>query len=313
MSLGAFSTPVPVALARAAGYAEDDLREHAAGLLQAVGGIPRPGSRVLVKPNLLSADNEGLVCTHPLVVRAVCLVLLDAGCGVTVADSPGFGTASRVARKIGLETALADLDLTVTTLARPTPVTTSFGARVGVSRDALEQDCILNLPRLKAHKQMRISGAVKNLFGTVVGMRKPLLHHLHGDKGVRFESVLLEVADHLPPTTSLLDGIVSMHVTGPICGEPNATEFLAASVSPVALDTAVYSMLGLAAGDVPLWNEALRRHLPGSDAADLTYPLASPNEFDLSMFQAPADLKPQTFNPLRLAHGACRRVLARIG
>lgn len=313
MSLGAYSTPVPVALSRTAEYAEGDLREKVAALLLAIGGLPRPGSRVLVKPNLLSADNGGLVCTHPLVVRAVCLVLLDAGCGVTVADSPGFGTASRVARKIGLEAALADLDLPVTTLGRPTPVTISFGARVGVSRDALEQDCILNLPRLKAHKQMRISGAVKNLFGTVVGMRKPLLHHQHGDKGVRFESVLLEIADHLPPTTSILDGIVSMHGTGPICGEPCATGLLAASISPVALDTAVYSMLGLAAGDVPLWNEARRRHLPGSEATDLNYPLAGPNEFDLARFRAPEELTPQTFNPVRLAHGACRRVLARIG
>ncbi|QJT10064.1 DUF362 domain-containing protein [Oceanidesulfovibrio marinus] len=312
MSLGFLSTPVPVALMHADGYRDVFLHETAAGMLEAIDGIPRSGARVLVKPNLLSAGNDGLVCTHPLVVRAVCLVLLEAGCKVTVGDSPGFGTASRVSRKIGLEKALADLGLSVITLGRPTPMHTSFGARIGVSRDALEQDCILNLPRLKAHKQMRISGALKNLFGVVVGVRKPLIHHLYGDKGERFESVFVEIADHLPPVTSLMDAVVSMHGTGPINGEPCPTSLLAASLSPVALDTAMYAMLGLTPARVPLWNEARRRRLPGSETADIAYPLAQPEDFDLSGFRAPAELSPQTFNPLRLAHGACRRVLARI-
>lgn len=54
-------------------------------------------AHVLVKPNLLTATP--LACTSPVVVAAVCRWLLDQGARVRVGDSPGFGTATAVARR----------------------------------------------------------------------------------------------------------------------------------------------------------------------------------------------------------------------
>ena len=69
------------------------------------------GLRVLVKPNLLRA--VPLACADPLVTAAACAWLLGQGASVTVADSPGFGTARGVAAAIGLEAALKPLGLAV--------------------------------------------------------------------------------------------------------------------------------------------------------------------------------------------------------
>ena len=47
-----------------------------------------------------------------------------------------------------------------------------------------------------------------------------------------------------------------MHRHGPTNGEPYPLGLLAAAANPVALDTAVFTLLGLSPGQVPLWREA---------------------------------------------------------
>jgi uncharacterized protein (DUF362 family) len=300
-----------VALARCAGYGPE-LERLVPELLQATGFVPGRGERVLLKPNLLQAGQEGLICTHPAVVRAACRYVLDHGARALVGDSPAFGTGRLVARRIGLVEALRGLDVRVASLNRPRRVRLPFGFSLGVSALALDADRILSLPKAKAHCQMRISGAVKNCFGTVTGVRKAVAHTRHGDVGNRFESMLLELLQALPPLHSLLDGITAMHVCGPSGGEPYPLELLGASADAVALDTALYAVLGLAPEQVPLWAEALRRGLPGGRAEAVRYVREAPDAFDAAGFVLPEPLDPVTFHPVRLCVSACRRAWAKV-
>jgi uncharacterized protein (DUF362 family) len=285
--------------------------DPAARRLLAALDLPPAGARVLVKPNLVAPRNAALSCTEPDLARAVCAALLDLGLRVTVADSPAFGSAARVARAAGLDRTLKPLGLVVRSLKRPAPLALSFGGRIGLSRDALEHDLILNLPRLKAHGQMRITAAVKNLFGCVTGCRKALAHAVIGDAPGLFPRLIVEVMAALPPVRTLLDGRLAMHRTGPIQGDPFALGLLAASSDPVALDTAVYALLGLSPEQVPLWAECRRRGLPGADPANLRYPLDQPRAFDPAGFLLPEPLEPIVFKPLRLLRGRLKSLLGR--
>lgn len=273
--------------------------------------LPGGGASVLVKPNLVAPRNAALSCTDPDFVRAACAALLDLGLRPTVADSPAFGTAGRVARAAGLDRALKPLGLTVRSLKRPAPLALSFGRSIGLSRDALEHDVILSLPRLKAHGQMRVTAAVKNLFGCVTGCRKALAHAIIGDAPGLFPSLIVEVMAALPPVLTLLDGRIAMHRSGPIQGDPFALNLLAAAADPVALDTAIYTLLGLRPEQVPLWAECLRRGLPGSDPGDLRYPLDQLQSFDATGFLLPELLDPIVFRPLRLLRGRLKSLLGR--
>lgn len=312
--------PVTVALAHCADYTPELVQRQVDACLQAAGLRFGRGERVLLKPNLLKAAD--LACTHPQVVRAACVHVLEHGARPFVADSPAFGSGRRVARAIGLSQALQDLDVPVRNMTRPVRCKLPMGRSVGLSRDALEADAILNLPKLKAHCQMRITGAVKNLFGCVPGTRKAVLHTLHGDmqgapgaagfQAPRFESLIIELAGLLPPTSSLLDGVTAMHVQGPSGGRPYPLKLLAASREAVALDTAVYTVLGATPEDVPLWREARRRNLAGAHVEELEFPLKRPEAFDAAGFELPAPLDPQTFHPLRLGVSAVKRAWARI-
>jgi uncharacterized protein (DUF362 family) len=307
--------PVPVALARQPDYAPAGLAASLDALFAACGFAPGRGTRVLVKPNLVSATRGPLACSEPAVVAAACAWLLDHGAKPWVADSPAFGTARGVGRKIGLAAALAPLGVPLRSLGRPTALALDFGngmgGSVGVSRDALEADRILSAPRLKAHTQVRLTAGVKNLFGCVVGARKPLAHSRFGEKGARFESMLVQVMQSLPPVFTLLDAVVAMHRTGPTGGDPLPLGLLAASPSPVALDTALFTALGQTPQDVATWAECARRGLLGAKMEEVAFPLLQPGDFDFSGFLVPGKLNPVSFAPLRLAQGAWKRFKAR--
>ncbi|MEW5774150.1 MAG: DUF362 domain-containing protein [Thermodesulfobacteriota bacterium] len=301
----------PVALVRQAGYAPEGLAASVDALFTACGFSPPRGARVLVKPNLVAATRGPLACSEPAVVAAACAWLLDHGARPWVADSPAFGTARGVGRAIGLAAALAPLGVPLRGLGRPRRLALDFGGGIGVSRDAQEADLILSLPRLKAHGQMRLTAGVKNLFGCVVGARKPLAHSRHGEKDNRFESVLVQVMAALPPAFTLLDAVVAMSRTGPTGGDPLNLGLLAASPSPVALDTALFTALRQRPQDIATWAECLRRGLPGARPEDITFPLLRPEDFDFTGFTVPGRLDPVSFHPLRLAKGAWKRLKAR--
>lgn len=305
--------PERVFFRRLDGYAEPGLTVAVAELLTAA-GLSRSlsGARVLVKPNLVAPRAMGLSCTSPAVVRAVCRHLLDLDARVAVGDSPAFGTGRIVARLSGLADALADLPVALVNLDRPRTVPLSFGGGIGVADLALSVDRIVNVPRLKCHDQMAISGAVKNLFGCVCGFRKSLGHQRFGNNGNRFARMILEVGAALPPVTTLLDGIVAMHRHGPTGGDPFPLGLLAAADNPVALDTAVAALLGLTPDRVPLWREAVAMGLPGCRPQALAYPLEGPETFDAGGFAVPQGLDPVAFSARRFVTGRLKSLLTRL-
>lgn len=300
--------PETVALTRVREYDAARLDAATGRVLDACGPTVRPGDRVLVKPNLVNAANAQHCTTHPLVVRSVCAWLLDHGVRVTVGDSPAFGPAARVARISGLATALSGLGLTVESLGRPVPLALTGGGTIGVSADALEADRILNLPKLKAHGQMAISGAVKNLFGCVVGFRKALAHYSMGHSHEIFRSMIMDVYAALPRTHHLMDGVRVLHKNGPVNGEPFSLGLLGAAKNGAALDTAACTLIGLTPEQVPLWTEAKARALPGSRQEDIVYPLARPGDFDAAGFVHAAE-RELSFRPLRLIRGRIRSLM----
>ena len=294
-----------VALAACSGY--DAAAPAVCAALEASGWTPGRGAVVLVKPNLLRS--VPLACTHPRVVAAACSWLLDQGARVRVADSPGFGTAVGVARAVGLTEALRPLGLNVSPLDRPVPISLGRGGRWGVSRLALESDALLSVPKVKVHAMMRLSLSLKNLFGCVCGLRKAWAHTRQGGRSDDFVSGLLDLYAALPPVTALADGVEAMHVTGPSDGQPFPLGLVGASTVAAALDAVLSALLGARPVDVPLWAEAIRRGLPGTDPAVLRYPLERPENFAVGGFELPATLDDISFRPHRLALSLSRRVI----
>jgi uncharacterized protein (DUF362 family)/Pyruvate/2-oxoacid:ferredoxin oxidoreductase delta subunit len=275
---------LPVALQPLADYDPERVREALLAVLAPFGGMAafvRPGQRVLIKPNLLAGKEPAkAVTTHPEIVRQVILLAQGAGGSVSVGDSPGVGKPETVARKCGI------LQVVTETGARFAPFIESVpvGGRDGtfhhleVAREVLDAEVIINLPKLKTHQMMGFTGAVKNLFGVVVGMRKARLHLQAGADPAVFALMLLELAERFPPALSIMDGVVGMEGNGPGSGDPVQVGALLASPHPLALDTVATALVGLSPRQV--WPQRVARETgrPGSRLAEVTVigpPLAS--------------------------------------
>ena len=293
-------------------YDRQLLKGRVEALCNGLGFRVSAGSRVLLKPNLVTAvRNKGLACTHPEVVAAVAEWCLDQGATVRVGDSPAFGTALGVMAACGIGAALKGLPVTMINFEAAQPVRLASGLSVGVARAVNECDLLVNLPKIKAHGQLYLSLAVKNYFGAVVGFRKPWLHARYGDIDNRFEAMLVDLLAVLPGGITLADGVMAMHVDGPVGGKPFPLHLLAGGLNPVALDTALMAVLALPPEASPVWRECQRRNLAGSTPAELSFPLARPEEVAVQGFQPPVCLRPVSFHPWRLLRGAVKRVMAR--
>jgi ferredoxin len=110
---------------------------------------------------------------------------------------------------------------------------------------------------------MGLTGGVKNLFGGVVGIRKPRLHLQAGTDKAFFALMLLELAEQIRPALTLVDAITAMEGEGPGSGDPVHVGALLAGASPLAVDTVATALVGLAPEAVWTQRIALQTGRPG--------------------------------------------------
>jgi uncharacterized protein (DUF362 family) len=304
----------PVALQNCEDYGRDRLKQKIEQVALAAGLRVSAGSAVLLKPNLVAAGSgpSHLACTSPEFVAAVAEWCLDRGARVRVGDSPAFGSGRMVMEACGMAAGLKPLGVKPVNFGRGRTIKLPCGMKAPISIAALECDVLVNLPRVKAHKQLYVSLAVKNYFGVVTGWRKALHHAVNGDVANRFEELLVDLPGLFQDTFTLLDGIVAMHRTGPMSGEAYPLQLIGGAIDAVALDTAVMRIIGADYGKSRIWQECRGRGLAGTDPARLEFPLRAPSDFSAPDFILPEQLSPVTFHPGRMLVGACRRATSGI-
>lgn len=232
-------------------YDRDDLLAKMRLLLRPLGGMEafvRPGSRVLLKPNLVFGRSaEKAINTHPEILRTAITLAREAGASwVGMGDSPGYGTALAAARAAGLAGVAEEegVDIVEFTPVSDIDSDRSF-VRLELAREVLEADVVINLPKMKTHGQMLMTLAVKNMFGAVPGARKFQWHYRAGRDRALFARVINEIAVRVRPHLSIIDAVVGMDGAGPTAGNPRPVGFIGASGDPWALDAAVMDILGL--------------------------------------------------------------------
>jgi uncharacterized protein (DUF362 family) len=198
-----------------------------------------PGQKVLLKPNLLRGFKpERCVTTHPVVMEAVCRVLKDLSVSqIVISDSPALGSLSAVADKAGYRFLEKKYGAQILPLTDPIPFENEEQVPHLKIAGCLEQyDQIINLPKVKAHCQMTMTLGIKNLFGLVIGKRKPALHCLVKNDKLKFGKMLIDIARHVDPCLTIVDGIQAMQGQGPINGTPYPLGMMGASKDMTALD-----------------------------------------------------------------------------
>jgi len=300
-----------VALTRCAEYAPRVLAHGFDRVLGALDQMPELHScTILLKPNLITTRYGSLACTEPAFILAATRWFVDHGARVTIGDSPAFGSAANALQALGIADDLNALGVTVSDFNDGRVMSLPGGGTAVVAADAVECDLLVNLPRVKAHSQTRVTLAVKNYFGCVVGLRKPWWHMAYGGKDGDFTDRLVQLPAVTANSITLVDGITAMHKTGPVHGAPYPLSLVGASANPVAMDRALLKVLNLDPEQSPLLEACRRAGLTGTKLAQLSFPLRGPSDMQVYDFQVPPELSPIRFNPFRFLKSSVQRILS---
>jgi uncharacterized protein (DUF362 family) len=209
-----------------------------------VGGMKtfvKPGARVVIKPNIgFDRPPEMAATTHPLVVRTLAEMALEAGASqVRIFDRP-CNEARRCYQNSGILPAIKAMDnskVRCDYIDRRKFVTTNIPqGRIlkswDIYRDALEADCYINVPVAKQHSRAGLSLGLKNGMGVLGGNRG----HWHR----QLEQNLADLATVLRPTLTVIDATRMLLRNGPQGGnlrDVKINDTILASSDPVAADT----------------------------------------------------------------------------
>jgi uncharacterized protein (DUF362 family) len=313
-----------VSLIRATSYETEQLRRSVRSVLAPLGGIGafvKPGDRVLLKPNLLTGARPTKECvTRPELVRCVAELVIAAGGKPFFGDSPAFGSALGVAKSNGYLPMMAELDLPVVEFHGKRYETNSEEFNhLRLSKEAMEADVVINLPKVKSHMQLTMTLGVKNLFGCVPGKMKAWWHMEAGRSAVggaspaenRFGEMLVETARAIAPNLTIIDGIIGHEGNGPSGGEPRELGVLGASADVFALDVAMLAVLNVDEHLVPTAAAAQRLGLaPALDAIE--FPLMRPADLSCGDWKLPAALMPIDFALPRVIKSTFRHLYIRL-
>lgn len=230
---------------------------RAQGVLQALdllGINPVSGKRVLLKPNLNSADpTPG--STHPDVLRALVLALQDMGASkVTIGDRSGMGVTAKVMQRLGVVDLSRELgcdlvsfeDLPPEDWVMITPHDSHWQhgfpfARPCLEADALVQTCCLKTHQYGGHFTMSLKNSVGMVGASLPVVGTNFMDELHSSAYQRL--MIAEINSAYAPALIVLDGVEAFTDRGPATGRLVSSQVMLAGTDRVAIDAVGVALL----------------------------------------------------------------------
>jgi uncharacterized protein (DUF362 family)/Pyruvate/2-oxoacid:ferredoxin oxidoreductase delta subunit len=205
--------------------------------------------KVLIKPNVLRASKaEEHIVTNPSLLRAVVEKVEEMKpAGIIVGDNPGvfdYGDNENCFRTTGLMEAAKGYYRNLGNTAQNVAFNPDFMPEVGVSKEILDADIVISLPKFKTHGLTVMTGAIKNSYGILPGAQKTRLHRTAGTPE-RFHEMIVEVFSLRVPDLFIVDAVVGMEGNGPAAPDLRDIGLILAADNAVALDGVIATMMGL--------------------------------------------------------------------
>jgi len=240
-----------VAIVNCSSYNEKQVFDAVNKGIELLGGIKSvfpQEKRILLKPNLLlGIAPEVGATTHPSVFSAVAKVLKQRGFPLVYGDTPGFGSVESVCKKSGIAHAAAGLNIPLAEFKKGREVVFENGIQNKVffiAEGVLDSECIVNIPKMKTHGLTTMTGAIKNMFGIIPGLRKAAFHARLQDAKA-FSRMLIDLNRFITPALTIMDAVYGMEGNGPSHGDLVHTGLLLFSRDPVALDATACRIMGI--------------------------------------------------------------------
>jgi len=287
-----------VALIQCGDYDEDHLKKVIKeGLVQIGFDSSRlKNARVGLKPNLLMAARpEKAVATHPSFFKAVAKMVIEYGGTPVLTECHGFGPFKSVLNTTGYAEVVKELGMEIGKMDEIAPLHYPQGRlmkRIDISKAFFDVDMMINMPKFKTHGFTYMSGAVKNLFGTIPGLRKARMH-LRFPEPTEFSEWLLDLNgallngfDKPKKIIHIMDAIVGQEGEGPgPSGTPKKLNAVIIGDDAVAVDYVAAGVAGLDYKKIPTILLGFKRDFAVSSPEDIVMVGRSIHELRVKHFQ----------------------------
>ncbi|RPI03187.1 MAG: DUF362 domain-containing protein [Calditrichaeota bacterium] len=241
----------PVVLIRCESYELQAVSAAVERGLSLLGGIERyilPQEKILLKPNVLAGDQpERCISVHPSVFRAVAASVQAVTPHVTFGDSPGFGRPATHLNRAGMTAVAGELGIIQADFENGREVA-AIGSqstnKFVLANGVIESDGLISISKFKTHQLTRLTGAVKNQFGCIPGLRKAE-YHVILPNAYEFANMLIALNLLIKPRLYIMDGIWAMQGNGPRGGDKIPMNVLLFSPDPIALDAMAARLIDL--------------------------------------------------------------------
>ena len=215
----------------------------------------KDGMSVFIKTNALSPHpKERAITTHPSVVKAIIEYLKKYNVRIIVGDNPATKEMTTVYRVNGTMDVVKETGVELANNKDLKVISATNYTRYkdfNVSRQIVESDILINVPKLKTHGLAYFTGAQKNLFGTIYGLEKAQWH-VKSSSPLEFGEAMSDLYSAIKEQVkdkvfiNIMDGIEGLEGEGPATGgvKKNANVLLG-SKDAIALDRVAMEIVKL--------------------------------------------------------------------
>ena len=266
-----------VAVVRCKTYDVEAVKPALEEALNAVNGLDfvMPGMKIIIKPNLVSFKKpDAAATTHPALLEALVEMLLSRGADVTIGDSPGGPHSLPLLNRVYTATGMDRLEKLGAKLNRNMNEKTVDFPEGKVLKNFTyteyldEADAIIDFCKLKSHGMLGMSAAVKNLFGTIPGLKKPEVHYKF-QNDAEFADMLVDLNEYFKPRLAICDAVVGMEGNGPTAGTPRQIGAIIASKSTYYADVVGAELIGMNIDGLPTLQAAYERGFAPASSKNL--------------------------------------------
>ena len=266
-----------VAVVRCKTYNIEAVKPALEEAVNAVNGLDfvMPGMKIIIKPNLVSFKKpDAAATTHPALLEALVEMLLARGADVTIGDSPGGPHSLPLLNRVYTATGMDRLEKLGAKLNRNMNEKTVDFPEGKVLKNFTyteyldEADAIIDFCKLKSHGMLGMSAAVKNLFGTIPGLKKPEVHYKF-QNDAEFADMLVDLNEYFKPRLAICDAVVGMEGNGPTAGTPRQIGAIIASKSTYYADVVGAELIGMNIDGLPTLQAAYERGFAPSSSKNL--------------------------------------------
>jgi uncharacterized protein (DUF362 family)/Pyruvate/2-oxoacid:ferredoxin oxidoreductase delta subunit len=266
-----------VAVVRCKTYDVEAVKPALEEAVNAVNGLDfvKLGMKIIIKPNLVSFKKpDAAATTHPALLEALVEMLLARGADVTIGDSPGGPHSLPLLNRVYAATGMDRVEKLGAKLNRNMNEKTVDFPEGKVLKNFTyteyldEADAIIDFCKLKSHGMLGMSAAVKNLFGTIPGLKKPEVHYKF-QNDAEFADMLVDLNEYFKPRLAICDAVVGMEGNGPTAGTPRQIGAIIASKSTYYADVVGAELIGMNIDGLPTLQAAYERGFAPASSKNL--------------------------------------------